>query len=270
MMRRLAVAALLAPAAAGCDLEPRPDERDQQVGYRSGTGPEGWLSNGERGNAPITEVHWAGSVERVEDGWIHDPRDIFIEVQNRHPRPIHLTRWVITVETGLSMDTILTEWQRRRAPRQQWLMPARESGRPVEPGEFVIIAARRDGAFARADYFIEDLRLPLGPFSLTLHDVDERLIDQVGDHRKPVFAGAWDLVTARSMERTQLLFNNRGDRDMAWHSYSFNDFSRGDAAALHVLFRQNIAEPFRARTFASPGMPNSPTYAGNVSSGELE
>ena len=89
---------------------------------------------------------------------------------------------------------------------------------------------------------------------IDLKDLDERLIDHVGDPRKP-FAGAYDAVTARSMERIQLIFNNRGNRDSAWHTYSLNDFDGGRRAEWHQRLRSRIHPDFNARTFATPGMP---------------
>jgi hypothetical protein len=272
-MNERAIRLMLASAAVlsivACDLEPQPDQRDQTVGYRSGTVNDDYLSSGERGNVSISEVNWAGSVESVGDGFIHHPDDVFIELQNRHNRPTHFTRWLLTVETGVAMDTLHAE---RNDGNRSWayILPTRENNRPVEPNEFFVVAARRDGAFQQADYYIEDLHLPDAPFRITLQDLDERLIDSVGDDRKPVFAGAWDGVTSRSMERTQLLFNNRGDRDMAWHSYSLNDFSVEEQATLHERLRSEIAESFRARTFASPGFPSTPDYSGSFSSGDFQ
>ena len=256
--------------AVGCSLEPEPDERNQTIGYRSGTINDAYLSSGERGNVNITEIHWAGSVERVGDGYIHDPDDDFIELQNKHNRPMHFTRWMLEIETGHAMDTLPMDHTSRQTMRRLYILPERSNGRPVEPNEFIVIARRRDGAFADADYFVEDLDLPDAPFSVTLRDLDERLIDGAGDSRKPIFAGAWDTVTARSMERSQLLFNNRGDRDMSWHSYALNDFSVEEDAELHQRVRVRVAEPFRERTLASPGFSNTPDYAGTFASGDFQ
>ena len=139
----------------------------------------------------------------------------------------------------------------------------------------VVIAAKRDGAYADvADYFIEDLRIPDGPFEIVIKDLDERLIDHVGDDRKPPFAGAWDGYVARSMERIQLIFNNRGNRESAWHSYSLNGFDAEspelDRGAFHRELRVGIRDDYKARTFATPGQPNSPDYSGNTSTGSFE
>ena len=71
-------------------------------------------------------------------------------------------------------------------------------------------------------------------------------------------------------ERIQLIFNNRGNRDSAWHSYSLNDFDDGKRAEFHVQLRERVAEGFKQRTFATPGMPNSPDYSGNISTGTFE
>ena len=42
------------------------------------------------GNMQVTEVGWAGS---VSDEGVWDPDDVFIEFQNKHPRPINLSGW---------------------------------------------------------------------------------------------------------------------------------------------------------------------------------
>lgn len=268
-MRRLAPCTALALAAltAGCTPEPDPGLQ-REVGYRSGTADDEYRSNGERGNVQINEIGWAGSVRGAGAERVWDPDDIFIELQNKHPRPVHFTDWLITVETGANLDTVYSRDWSQRATRT-YTIPARENGRPVAPNEFVVIAKKRDGAY-EADYYIEDLELPTDGFSITLQDLDYRLIDGAGDARKQPFAGAFDLVTARSMERIQLIFNNRGDRDAAWHTYSLNDFDAGDRGALHDSLRARVREDYRPLTFATPGMPNSPDYSGYISSGSFE
>lgn len=277
--------ALLAAAwLPGCDqmsgtLEK--DQRDQQVGYRTGTAADGYRSNGERGNIQISEVNWAGSV-RGEAGTtrlerVYDPDDDFIELQNKHNRPMYLTGWLITVETGNDSDGHVEGGSRAKPWKRTYVLPAPEDGRPVEPNQFIVIAGKRDGAFADADYVIEGFSLPDAPFQITLRDLDERLIDGAGDGRKRPFAGGYDLVSVRSMERIQLIFANRGNRESAWHSYALNDAFPGlpvdfdgDAAQLHAALRRRVAPEFRAYTLATPGMPNSPDYSGFVSSGDFQ
>ncbi len=266
MIRWLTLAVSL--AAFGCEQTPQVDGRDEQTGYRSGTRADDYRSNGERGNVSITEVNWAGSV-RDQDRR-HDPDDIFIELQNKHPRPVHLTGWLLTVEAGHFLDGIDGYQPYRSRSRRTYVLPARRNGRPMGTNDYVYIAAKADGAFGDADYIIPDLKLPNGPFEVTLQDLDERLIDHVGDDRKQPFAGAWDGHTARSMERIQLIFNNRGNRDSAWHTYSLNNFDENDRGRWHRELRQYIREGYSARTFATPGMPNSPDYSGNTSSGSYE
>lgn len=267
LLRALLPGALVLAPLVGC--EPQPDPGIQrEVGYRSGTENDDYLSNGERGNVQIYEINWAGSVRGTGDDRVYDPDDIFIELQNKHPRPIHLTGWLLTVETGADLDNLDARDYDARATRT-YTLPARESRQPVQPNEFVVIAKKRDGAF-EADYYIEDLELPRDGFEVALRDLDNRLIDGAGDARKQPFAGAWDRVTARSMERIQLIFNNRGNRDGSWHTYSLNDFDDGVRGELHGTLRTRIREDYRTLTFATPGMPNSPDYSGYISSGSFE
>lgn len=262
----LALLALLA-GLVGCEREPNTGIT-REVGYRTGTAEDGYLSNGERGNVQINEIMWAGSVKGTGPDREWDPGDVFIELQNKHPRPIYLTRWQLTVEVGHALDG-LDDTERDARSRVTYIIPRREDRQPVQPNEFVVIAARRDGAF-EADYYIEDLELPRTHFSITLRDIDDRLIDGGGDTRKPAFAGAFDRVTARSMERIQLIFNNRGNRDGSWHTYSLNDFDTDERGALHVELRDRIRPEWRILTFATPGRPNSPDYSGYISSGSFE
>lgn len=264
-MRYAPAILLLGLVAAACSPETEISGFYESVDYRTGVAADDYTSSGERGNVMISEIHWAGSVEGDRDAWVHDPSDVFIELQNKHNRPMHLTGWQLIVDTGENLDTLHVMSSSDRA-RRVYVLPARENGMPVEPNGYVVIAARRDGAFANADYFIDDLELPHGPFEITLVDSDDRLIDGAGDDRKPVFAGAWDRVTARSMERIQLIFGNRGNVDASWHSYSYNTWD-GEA---HDALRVNIGEAWRTLTYATPGMPNSPDYSGNVSSGSFE
>ena len=263
----LSALALLGVTIA-CETQVEPDGRNESVGYRSGTSDDGYTSNGERGNVSITEINWAGSVANA--GNVHDPTDVFIELQNKHPRPVFLKGWLLTIEYGHHTDGLRHPHSRAEQSNVTYVIPAREIGKAVETNEFVIIARRRDGAFRDADFYIEDLEIPDGPFEMVLQDLDERLIDHIGDNRKLPFAGAWDGVTARSMERIQLIFNNRGNRDASWHSYSLNDFDVGRRAEYHQSLRARVHPDYAARTFATPGMANSPDYSGNTSSGSFE
>lgn len=256
--RVVAIASLW--VTAGC-TDAVSDPRGIQNGYRSGTAEEGYLSNGERGSVQITEVNWAGSVETAGDGRIYHPDDVFIEIQSKHNRPVYLTRWMLEIGTG--RGTPGEYYSSGAASENSYLIPARENGGPIYPNEFVVIARKRDGAFADADYFIEDLDIPTDRFAITLLDLDGRLIEGMGSIEQDVFAGAYDLVTSRSMERVQLIFANQGGRESSWHTYRLNDFD----GVLHDTLRAEIAEPFRQFTFASPGQPNSPDYSGNTSAG---
>ena len=256
-------------AAIACNTPIEPDGRGESTGYRSGTANDGYTSNGERGNIGITEVFWSGSVRETPNGPVHDPTDVFVELQNKHPRPVYLKGWLLKIETGHG-DEGLTYKPRPMRSEQTFILPERQNGQPIYPNEYVIVALKNTGAFPKADYIVDGFRLPTGPFEVTLRDLDERLIDHIGDDRKPPFAGSWDGVTSRSMERIQLIFNNRGDRDAAWHSYSLNDFDEDYRGAFHQRLRNQIAPEYQAHTFATPGGPNSPDYSGNMSAGDFQ
>ncbi len=251
MLRLLAAlgAAGLLSACADAPADPR-----QRIGYRSGVDSDdaalAYTSNGERGSCAITEVHFAGSVEGTLDARVHYEDDVFIEIQNRHPRPIWLTGWRIVVESSQNIDRMPDDWAFHVDASRSYVLPAPRSGLPIPSGGYVVI--------------------PSGGFAMELFDIDDRVIDGIGDTHKLVFAGGFDGVTARSMERTQLLFGNRGERDASWHAYSLNDFDGLGADSLHVVLRAGVHPDFATLTFATPGAPNSPDYAGNVSSGELE
>lgn len=266
---------LLGLIGAGCAIENREETKDFSVGYRTGVrvidseGSASYTSSGERGNMMITEVHWAGSVEGPAAASVHYPDDIFIEIQNKHPRPMWLTGWRITIHASPNRDRLPDDYLFRTDSTKTYILPAPLSGKPLQPNEYAVIAVRADGAFPTADYIVPDLAIPPGGFAMDLYDVDERIIEGMGDIRKERFAGAWDLVTARSMERSQSLFGNAGSVDGSWHSYSGNDFDLPPASGprLHDALRVNIAEAYRPLTFATPGLPNSPDYAGIISSG---
>ncbi|MEE2788095.1 MAG: hypothetical protein VX589_12200 [Myxococcota bacterium] len=291
--RRPILLSIFMSVLLGCGQTPEPDGRGEQVGYRSGTADDGYRSNGERGNVQITEIHWAGSVRGQGDDAIYDPDDVFVELLNKHPRPVHLTGWLLTIEAGHHTDGLRHASSRRWRSEVTYVIPPRLNGAPIEPNERVVLAAKPNGAFRNADYYVEGFAIPRGPFELTLQDLDERLIDHVGDSRKLPFAGAWDGFTARSMERTQLIFNNRGNRDSAWHSYSLNDFDENlsyysgtaragddDSALIPLKDWHDVASPislrarvhpeYGPRTFATPGLPNTPDYSGIVSAGDYE
>ncbi|MCA9563627.1 MAG: hypothetical protein KC561_09065 [Myxococcales bacterium] len=265
MLRFMKILALLCGVAAvlgGCATD-EPIGRLGQVGYRNGTVEDDYTSNGERGNVTITEINWAGSVRGTIGLSVHDPDDIFIELQNRYSRPVHLTDWQISVQTGTGNPIVDEEIYPRS--RVTYRIPLRENREPVQPNEYVVIAAKRDGAFPNADYYIEDLELPAGRFEITLLDIDDRLMEDGGDIAEEIFAGGYDLMTVRSMERVTLIFSNQGGRESSWHAYSLNFWDDE-----HTDLTQNIAEDYRTLTYASPGMPSSPDYSGNASSGSFE
>ena len=86
---------LLLMAAIACNTPIEPDGRDESTGYRSGTANDGYTSNGERGNIGITEVF--GPVQCV------NPTDVFVELQNKHPRPVYLKGWLLRLRQVMGM-----------------------------------------------------------------------------------------------------------------------------------------------------------------------
>jgi hypothetical protein len=220
---------------------PDPGKAEEGVGYRTPAdpGPE----SGERGTVQITEVMWSGSV--TDDG-VWDPSDVFFEVRNVSSRPVDLSGWRV-VETGTLVQT--------------WQLP---DGARLDVGQHAFVAAKTTGCFPEPDYVLPGLRFPTGgdPFSLTLEDFDERLIEPIGSDDMPAFAGGYDLHRSRSMERTELMFGGEGTFPHIWHYYT--------DAPVDTPNNTNVADGCRRRTLASPGSPSSPDYSGAFSSGSFE
>jgi hypothetical protein len=225
----------------GCN--PDPGEATQQVGYRSTLeGPD----SGERGNIIISEVLWSGTVRGSGSDAQRDATDIFIEIRNQGSRPVDMTDWRLEQD-----GTILKSWN----------FP--DTGRKIEVGEHAYIATRTDGCLLDPDWVIEDLVLPQGdPFRLTLLDPDEHLIEGAGSKSHRPFAGGYDLVVSRSMERIELMFGGRGTEPHMWHSYT--------PTAVDVPNNDKIDPECQPYTHASPGRANSPDYSGAYASGSFE
>lgn len=219
-----------------------PGTSDEQTQYRWKQDDE--PSSAERGSIQINEINWAGS---VDDDGNYDPDDVFIELRNRYHRPVNLTGWRIYLDGDYE---------------QSFRIP--EISEPLDPNAHFVIAAKEDGAFGDvAD--VVDSRLKLGKRAvrITLRDADRRLIESGGSDTDRPFAGGYDLVTVRSMERTQMLFSNIGSQDSSWHANTddLNDDFEG---------RRNIREGWREHTLASPGEPNSADYSGSTAGGGFE
>lgn len=230
--RYIAACALL---VAACNADP--GEPEISPLYRNVE--DGQPSSGERGSMMISEIHFAGSV--TDDG-VHDADDVFIELWNKHPRPINVSGWRIEVDGDFSGG---------------YRIPAVED--PIPPNGFFVIARRDNGAFADvADVFIPDLELGKKMVHVELRDFDRRLMEDGGSTTERVFTGGFDGVTARSMERVALIFGNRGTSSRNWHAYS-------DSVGFDT-----IRDGYRTYTLASPGVANSPDYTGNASSGGFE
>lgn len=236
----LVVVLLVAPAlicAAGCD-DPGDSERVPLIRY----GQEDECSSGERGNLMITEINYAGS---VDDDGTRDADDIFVELQNKHPRPINPSRWHLFVEGDVENSY--------RIPRVE---------EPIEPNGYFVIARKRDGAFASVaeekGAFIEKLELGTRRVELELRDCDLRLMESAGSSDQEVFTGGWDTVSTRSMERAELIFGNSGNDPRNWHAFSQQEG------------HESIEEGWRDFTLSSPGEANSADYSGSSTSGNYE
>lgn len=232
--------------AIACNPDPLADDpilRD--VGYRDGA--DGGTTSGERGTVIISEVLWSGS---VRDDGTYDPDDIFIELRNESARPVNVENWLIELEV-MGQDTVT------------YVLPALAPDPFIDVGAHAFITAKTTGCFPAPNAILPNLSLPFGdPFRLTLRDSDERLIEPIGSAHHPPFAGGYDLVRSRSMERVELMFGGQGSDPSSWHFYT--------PAEVDVPNNEFIAADCRAGTLASPGFPNSPDYSGAYSTGSFE
>lgn len=242
MARTLPLLVALASLVA-CDNADPSDELTQTVGYRSGVGD---TTSGERGNIKISEVLWSGSV--ANDG-TRDRDDVFIELKNEGSLPVNLSNWIIEQEGALQLT---------------WRIPQTDVVLGV--GQRLVIAAKDTGCFPYADIVMPELRFPDGdPFKLTLLDSDERLIEPIGSSKMLPFAGGYDLVRSRSMERIEMMFGGYGSEPQAWHFYTpLRD------EAEDVENNDLVAVGCQQGTLASPGRANSPDYSGAFAAGNLE
>ncbi len=237
-------ALLFVPAVlVACHNEDPSGEMTETVGYRAGTGD---TTSGERGTLKISEVLWSGSV--TNDG-VRDATDVFVEIKNEGSNPVNVVGWLLEQEGSI-----------------QHTYPIPEGNTVIGVGQRIVIAAKNTGCFPSADVILPELRFIDGdPFSLTLMDKDERLIEPIGDRSMPPFAGGYDLVRSRSMERIEMMFGGYGSEPQAWHYYTplldeEEDLPNNDL----------VAENCRQYTLASPGRANSPDYSGAFAAGNLE
>jgi hypothetical protein len=242
MARILPIFAALALLPA-CDNADPSEELTQTVGYRSGVGE---TSSGERGNIKISEILWSGSV--ADDG-VYDPEDVFVELKNEGALPVNVENWILEISGALNLE---------------WRIPAGNT--VIGVGDRIVLAHKTSRCFPEADVVMPELRFPTNdPFRLTLSDSDERLIEPVGSRTMPPFAGGYDLVRSRSMERIEMMFGGYGAEPQAWHYYTplLNQ-------AEDVENNDLVSTACREGTLASPGRANSPDYSGAFAAGNLE
>jgi hypothetical protein len=229
-----AVVLLAGLGAWGCN--DGPGFSDQTPLYR--TPASGETSSGERGSIMITEVNFAGS---VRDDGTYFADDVFIELHSDEETPVNMTGWELRVSGDVD---------------QSYTIPETDA---ITTNDYFVIASDDSKAFGEvADVVIPDLELGTRRVEITLVDRDERLMESVGSEDVRTFAGGWDTVSVRSMERVQLLFSNSGSVSRSWHTYS-------DDEGL-----ETIAEGWREHTLASPGEANSTDYSGSTSTGSFE
>lgn len=218
-----------------------PVDPTEQVGYRDGL-VTGEPNSAERGTVKISEILWSGS---VKDGdW--DPYDVFVELRNESNRSINVSGWRLQLEGGHAAT---------------WILP--QTDLEILVDDHVFIAAQTDGCFPEPDLVVPGLEFTYGDaFELTLLDADERLVEPVGNVNSPPFAGGFDGVVSRSMERIELMFGGEGTFPHSWHFYADGE--------IDVPNNDRMAEECRELTKASPGRPNSPDYSGAFSTGSFE
>jgi len=233
-----------------------------QVGFNDGTGTvagsEGEM-NSERGSIVFTEFLWSGSVD-ADGNW--DPDDVFVEIKNEGNRPVNISNWRL-IQEGTIDETY-------RIP---------ETENMIEVGERVFLAAKDTRCFPFPDFVIPNLRFPMNaPFKFTLRDADERLLEPSGSKEHLPYAGGYDFVRSRSMERVEMMFGGRGTEPHMWHfhvPYEDDEIKeafgseRGDENRF-VVNNDLVSEDCRSHTHASPGRPNSPDYSGAYSTGSFE
>jgi hypothetical protein len=219
---------------------PDPGKGDEIVDFRAGT--DG-ATSGERGNIEITEVGWAGS----SDGDTYDPADVFVEFRNVGSLPVNMSGWRVEIGGAETLDVILPQ-----------------SDVVLGVGERKFAAAKSTGCFADADWVAPLLAFPEDGDAIyvKLTDADERLIDNAGDRNMPAFAGGFDGVRVRSMERVELMFGGEATEPQIWHYYT--------PAEVDIPNNDRVAERCRSHTLASPGRANSPDYSGSIASGSLD
>jgi hypothetical protein len=248
MWRRVFVASVclmtMAPAVmvAGCNGDPGTPQSTAL--YRQPGQPDN-PSSGERGSIMITEIGYAGSMEN--DGTYHED-DVFIEFHSNEERPINMSGWHIKVDGDVS---------------ETYRLPDVD---PIYTNEYLVVSSKENGAYSdTGDEYVTlpDLDLGKKNVQITLRDADERLMGSAGSEELPVFTGGWDTQTVRSMERVQLLFINPGRASRSWHAYSDDEGYFSSEKGF------GVADGYRQRTLASPGVANSTDYSGSVSSGDF-
>ncbi len=262
MTRMIWTIAILGTALVACDDNPGPDTADRARSPQY-FGPDDEISSGERGNIMVTEVGFAGSV--ADDGtW--DPDDVFLELQNRHPRTLNVTGWHVILEGDVVRTLIIPPKDPSCTSADKVSDPDRCYHR-IAPNAFFVIASKDDGAFgAAADLIMSDLEFGQTYIYVDIRDANLKKMENAGHDGRRVFSGGYDTYATRTMERVQLIFGNRGNASRNWHAFSDNTTYFSDTDTENP----GVAQGYRARTFASPGVANSRDYSGSAAAGNFE
>jgi hypothetical protein len=216
-----------------------PDPGDPFPSVFGHYGVDSKYKTGERGDIFITEIFWSGSIRSNSDGSVsYFWDDYMIELQNKLERPMNYSRWLLVFEGDMEKTFVIPE-----------------NDITIYPNDYFVIARTNELAFTGADVVIPDLYIPQENFEITLLDCDWRLIEPAGSKEGRPFAGGNDLITSRSMERSQQVFGNSGGAESNWHSFS-------STSGI------NVNVDFMKKTLASPKHANSKNYAGSTASGD--
>lgn len=220
-----------------------------------------------RGCATMNEVNWAGSVSNLG---VHDPDDDFIEIYNRDcNKPIDLKGWRFIL---------------RGAYYREFVVPGGQDT-IVPVGGLAVVAKKTTGAFRPCNLaenpkcdpnfkimVLPELFIPDRDWTIETKTAENFLIEnEINQRRGPPFAGGFDGLVTRSMERTDNNFEEEGGSISSWFSFSpCNETSPslqatkllgvGCTATFPGASGRNVHPAYSLRTFASPGEINTPDY----------
>ncbi len=220
-----------------------------------------------RGCASMSEVNWAGSITNMGQ---YDADDDFIEIYNRDcNKPIDLTGWMFIL---------------RGAYYRVFVVPGGQDN-VVPIGGLAVLVGKKNGAFRACEpsvnpncdpnykvIHVPGLFIPERDWTIESKTAENFLIENAinQEHGRP-FAGSFDGVATRSMERTDNNFEEEGGAISSWFSYTPCNEASPSLQATKLLGTgcspgfvgysgRNVHPHYSLRTFASPGEVNTPDY----------